>query len=67
MTAFVRLLGGYAADRGGRHKLVAGGGYALSALSRLGLLLAGGATAGIGAALAADRIGKGCAPRRATR
>ncbi|MFD4482089.1 MFS transporter [Streptomyces sp. NPDC058471] len=67
VTAFVRLLGGYAADRGGRHKLVAGGGYALSALSRLGLLLAGGATAGIGAALAADRIGKGVrtAPRDA--
>ncbi|MEV8021565.1 MFS transporter [Streptomyces sp. NPDC086554] len=67
VTAVVRLLGGYAADRGGRHKLVAGGGYALSALSRLGLLLAGGATAGIGAALAADRIGKGVrtAPRDA--
>ncbi|MFE6161609.1 MFS transporter [Streptomyces sp. NPDC056486] len=67
VTAFVRLLGGYAADRGGRHKLVAGGGYALSALSRLGLLLAGGATAGIGAALAADRVGKGVrtAPRDA--
>ncbi|GAA3130973.1 MFS transporter [Streptomyces rectiviolaceus] len=67
VTAFVRLLGGYAADRGGRHKLVAGGGYTLSALSRLGLLLAGGATAGIGAALAADRIGKGVrtAPRDA--
>lgn len=67
VTALVRLLGGYAADRGGRHKLVAGGGYALSALSRLGLLLAGGATAGIGAALAADRIGKGVrtAPRDA--
>ncbi|MFG2499571.1 MFS transporter [Streptomyces sp. NPDC048441] len=67
VTAFVRLIGGYAADRGGRHKLVAGGGYALSALSRLGLLLAGGATAGIGAALAADRIGKGVrtAPRDA--
>ncbi|MGW5865486.1 MFS transporter [Streptomyces sp. NPDC055239] len=67
VTAFVRLFGGYAADRGGRHKLVAGSGYALSALSRLGLLLAGGATAGIGAALAADRIGKGVrtAPRDA--
>ncbi|MEU1026201.1 MFS transporter, partial [Streptomyces sp. NPDC005904] len=45
VTALVRLAGGYAADRGGRHKLVAGSGYALSALSRLGLLLAGGATA----------------------
>ncbi|MFD9907308.1 MFS transporter [Streptomyces sp. NPDC059063] len=67
VTAFVRLLGGYAADRGGRHKLVAGSGYLLSALSRLGLLLAGGATAGIGAALAADRLGKGVrtAPRDA--
>lgn len=67
VTALVRLAGGYAADRGGRHKLVAGGGYALSALSRLGLLLAGGAAAGIGAALAADRVGKGVrtAPRDA--
>ncbi|EPH43248.1 MFS transporter [Streptomyces aurantiacus] len=66
-TAVVRLLGGYAADRGGRHKLVAGSGYLLSALSRLGLLLAGGATAGIGAAIAADRLGKGVrtAPRDA--
>ncbi|MFE3648943.1 MFS transporter [Streptomyces sp. NPDC057579] len=67
VTALVRLLGGRAADRGGRHKLVAGAGYALSALSRLGLLLAGGGTLGIGAALAADRIGKGVrtAPRDA--
>lgn len=67
VTALVRLLGGHAADRGGRHKLVAGGGYALSALSRLGLLLAGGTTLGIGASLAADRIGKGVrtAPRDA--
>ncbi|MFE1772432.1 MFS transporter [Streptomyces sp. NPDC059008] len=67
VTALVRLLGGHAADRGGRHKLVAGAGYALSALSRLGLLLAGGGTLGIGASLAADRIGKGVrtAPRDA--
>lgn len=67
VTALVRLLGGHVADRGGRHKLVAGFGYALSALSRLGLLLAGGGTAGIGAAIAADRIGKGVrtAPRDA--
>ncbi|MGW7450930.1 MFS transporter [Streptomyces sp. NPDC054787] len=66
-TAFVRLLGGRLADRGGRHKRVAGAGYLLSALSRLGLLLAGGATAGIAAALAADRLGKGVrtAPRDA--
>ncbi|MET9424783.1 MFS transporter [Streptomyces sp. NPDC006540] len=67
VTALVRLAGGHAADRGGRHKRVAGAGYALSALSRLGLLLAGGATGGIAAALAADRIGKGIrtAPRDA--
>ncbi|WP_137990063.1 MFS transporter [Streptomyces vilmorinianum] len=66
-TALVRLLGGHAADRGGRYKRVAGLGYALSACSRLGLLLAGGATGGIAAALAADRLGKGIrtAPRDA--
>ncbi|MFG2986301.1 MFS transporter [Streptomyces sp. NPDC048258] len=66
-TALVRLLGGRLADRGGRHKRVAGAGYLLSALSRLGLLLAGGATAGIAASLAADRLGKGIrtAPRDA--
>ncbi|MEU1075885.1 MULTISPECIES: MFS transporter [unclassified Streptomyces] len=66
-TALVRLLGGRLADRGGRHKRVAGAGYLLSTLSRLGLLLAGGATAGIAAALAADRLGKGIrtAPRDA--
>jgi MFS family permease len=67
VSALVRLAGGHAADRGGRHKRVAGAGYALSACSRLGLLLAGGATGGIAAALAADRIGKGIrtAPRDA--
>ncbi|MFE6847299.1 MFS transporter [Streptomyces sp. NPDC057686] len=66
-TAFVRILGGRLADRGGRHKRIAGAGYLLSALSRLGLLLAGGATTGIAASLAADRLGKGVrtAPRDA--
>ncbi|MEU8620762.1 MFS transporter [Streptomyces sp. NPDC048623] len=66
-TALVRMLGGHLADRGGRHKRVAGLGYALSACSRLGLLLAGGATGLIAAALAADRLGKGIrtAPRDA--
>ncbi|MBT2438714.1 MFS transporter [Streptomyces sp. ISL-36] len=66
-TALVRLLGGHAADRGGRHKRVAGLGYALSACSRIGLLLAGGATGWIAAALAGDRLGKGIrtAPRDA--
>ncbi|MED7952834.1 MFS transporter [Streptomyces sp. BE303] len=67
-TALVRLLGGRLADRGGgRHRTVAGVGYLLSALSRLGLLLAGGAAGGIAAALTADRLGKGVrtAPRDA--
>uniref|UniRef100_UPI000465D7C8 MFS transporter n=1 Tax=Streptomyces exfoliatus TaxID=1905 RepID=UPI000465D7C8 len=66
-TALVRILGGATADRGGRHKQVAGLGYALSACSRLGLLLAGGSAGGIAAALAADRLGKGVrtAPRDA--
>ncbi|MGZ9934042.1 MFS transporter [Streptomyces sp. NC-S4] len=66
-TALVRLLGGRLADRRGHHKRIAGAGYLLSALSRLGLLLAGGATGGIAASLAADRLGKGIrtAPRDA--
>ncbi|WP_224276196.1 MFS transporter [Streptomyces sp. LS1784] len=67
-TALVRLLGGRIADHGGgRHRTVAGAGYLLSALSRLGLLLGGGAAGGIAAALAADRLGKGVrtAPRDA--
>ncbi|MEV6328082.1 MFS transporter [Streptomyces sp. NPDC051909] len=66
-TALVRMIGGQVADRGGRHKRVAGLGYTLSACSRLGLLLAGGATGPIAAALAADRLGKGLrtAPRDA--
>lgn len=66
-TALVRLLGGTAADRGGRHKQIGGLGYALSACSRLGLLLAGGATGWIATAIAADRLGKGVrtAPRDA--
>ncbi|MEU7069147.1 MFS transporter [Streptomyces narbonensis] len=66
-TALVRILGGATADRGGRHKQVGGLGYALSACSRLGLLLAGGSAGGIAGAIAADRLGKGVrtAPRDA--
>ncbi|GAA4439270.1 MFS transporter [Actinokineospora soli] len=58
-TALVRLAGGHAADRWRRHKLVAGSGYALSAAAKLGLLLAGGSTPALSAAVAADRVGKG--------
>ncbi|MFF4170425.1 MFS transporter [Streptomyces sp. NPDC001744] len=66
-TALVRLLGGATADRGGRHKQIAGIGYALSACSRLGLLLAGGAAGWIATSITADRLGKGVrtAPRDA--
>lgn len=67
ITAFVRLAGGHIADRWRRHKLVAGSGYALSAVCKLALLPAGGSIPALSTALAADRIGKGIrtAPRDA--
>ncbi|MEO5878274.1 MAG: MFS transporter [Streptosporangiaceae bacterium] len=66
VTAFVRLLGGHAADRWQRHKLVAGAGYLLSAMCKP-LLLVVGTVPGIAMVLAADRTGKGIrtAPRDA--
>ncbi|MFF4131362.1 MFS transporter [Streptomyces mirabilis] len=66
-SALVRLIGGHLADRGGgRHKGVAGFGYALSAACKPLLLLAHTLTP-IGLILAADRTGKGLrtAPRDA--
>ncbi|MFI6246408.1 MFS transporter [Streptomyces sp. NPDC051016] len=66
-SAVVRLVGGHLADRGGgRHKWVAGAGYALSALCKPLLLIAHALTP-IGLILAADRTGKGLrtAPRDA--
>ncbi|MFI1382401.1 MFS transporter [Embleya sp. NPDC020886] len=67
ITAFVRLLGGQVADRTRRRKLVAGTGYGLSAVCKLGLPLAGSSITGLGLVLAADRTGKGLrtAPRDA--
>ena len=59
ITALVRLAGGHAADRWQRRKLVAGGGYALSALCKLGLLTAGSSVSALGVVIAADRTGKG--------
>jgi len=66
-TALLRLAGGYVADRARRRKLVAGLGYGISAAAKAGLLLAGGSLTGIGAAIVADRAGKGLrtAPRDA--
>ncbi|MEU0434639.1 MFS transporter [Streptomyces sp. NPDC006290] len=66
-SALVRLVGGHLADRGGgRHKWVAGAGYALSAACKPLLLVAQTLTP-IGLVLAADRTGKGLrtAPRDA--
>ncbi|MEU4393948.1 MFS transporter [Kribbella sp. NPDC023855] len=66
-TAVLRLAGGHVADRWRRLKAVAGIGYGLSAVSKLGLLAAGSSVAAIGGVLAVDRAGKGIrtAPRDA--
>ncbi|MFB9689933.1 MFS transporter [Amycolatopsis plumensis] len=58
-TAVVRVLGGHLADRWRRLKAVAGFGYGLSAVCKLGLVAAGSSVAAIGLVLAADRTGKG--------
>ncbi|MDT5031781.1 MAG: hypothetical protein QOC94_1952 [Actinoplanes sp.] len=66
-TALLRLAGGYLADRVRRRKLIAGIGYAMSTAARIALLAAGSSLPGIGAAVIADRAGKGLrtAPRDA--
>ncbi|PWU59529.1 MFS transporter [Micromonospora globispora] len=66
-TALLRLAGGYIADRVRRPKFVAGLGYGLSAVAKLGLLAAGNTVGAIGAVIAIDRTGKGLrtAPRDA--
>ena len=66
VSAFVRIAGGYAGDRGGQPKWVAVLGYGASALSRLAMLPAAGFAA-ITGVITADRLGKGLrtAPRDA--
>jgi MFS family permease len=66
-TAGLRLVGGYVADRVRHRKAVAGVGYALSAVAKLGLLAAGRSAGAIGLVIAVDRAGKGLrtAPRDA--
>lgn len=66
-TVLLRLVGGYAADRIRRRKVVAAAGYGISAAAKLGLIAAAGSTTGIGVAIAVDRAGKGLrtAPRDA--
>ena len=65
-AALVRLAAGHLGDRTQRHKEVATVGYALSALSKLGLVLAAAAPA-VGGLVLVDRTGKGIrtAPRDA--
>ncbi|TDD57991.1 MFS transporter [Kribbella antibiotica] len=66
-TAVLRLVGGHVADRWQRLKAVAGIGYGVSAVAKLGFLAAGSSVPAIGAVLAIDRAGKGVrtAPRDA--
>ncbi len=66
-AAIVQVAGGFLSDRMQRHKEVATVGYGLSALTKIGLVVAGSSVGGIGALVAADRIGKGIrtAPRDA--
>ncbi|WP_433684556.1 MFS transporter [Nocardia sp. CA-119907] len=66
-TALLRLVGGYIADLTRRRKFIAGLGYGLSAVAKLGMLAVGSAVGAIGAVITIDRTGKGLrtAPRDA--
>ena len=66
VSAFVRIAGGYAADRVDQPKWVAFTGYAVAAVARIGLLIGSG-FATMTAVVVADRVGKGIrtAPRDA--
>lgn len=66
VSAFVRIGGGYLGDRSNQPKWVATVGYALSAVSRAGMLVTHGFGA-ITAVITVDRLGKGLrtAPRDA--
>ena len=58
-SALVRIASGLFADRWRRAKEVATGGYAFSAVCRIGLLLVGRSWLGISGVVLLDRIGKG--------
>jgi MFS family permease len=66
-AAITALASGFWADRRKRHKEVATFGYGLSAITKLGLVAAGGAVGPIAVFVMLDRIGKGIrtAPRDA--
>jgi MFS family permease len=59
VTALGRVTTGLMADRHARHKELAGAGYGISAICKLGLLVAGGAGLPTSAILFLDRTGKG--------
>ncbi|GMA86180.1 hypothetical protein GCM10025868_14300 [Angustibacter aerolatus] len=65
VSALVRVVGGWVADRTDHPRRVALAGYALSALSRILLVGANGLST-VTAAVTVDRLGKGCAPHRGT-
>ncbi|HEX4789781.1 MAG TPA: MFS transporter, partial [Actinospica sp.] len=67
VPALLSLVAAYLADRYQRRKLLAGIGYGLSAVSKLGFVPVGRSVAGLGLVQGADRLGKGLrtAPRDA--
>jgi MFS family permease len=67
VTALLRIAGGVWADRTHRHKEAAAMGYGLSALCKVGLLLAGTVWSAVVTTILLDRLGKGVrtAPRDA--
>jgi MFS family permease len=67
VTVLVSLAAAQLADRTQRRKAVAGVGYGLSAVSKVGLLVMGSSVGGIAAVIGVDRTGKGLrtAPRDA--
>ncbi len=66
-ASIVQVAGGFASDRFQRHKGVATIGYGLSAICKVGLVVAGSSIGAISALVASDRVGKGIrtAPRDA--
>lgn len=67
VPALLALAAAYLADRFQRRKLLAGLGYGLSAVSKLGFVPVGRSVAGLGLVQGSDRLGKGLrtAPRDA--
>jgi MFS family permease len=67
VTSPVRLVGAVVSDRWARHRDVAASGYAMSVVSKIGLLAAGSSTGMISTSIVVDRVGKGIrtAPRDA--